>query len=223
MGCPHACTTKITSQKMAVIIPKSIPKKNLIQFYHAACFSPSPHTFLQAVKKGIFQSWPRLTPVLVTKFLTPMITTHFGHLKQERQNLQSTQQSNDTDNFPTPVTPHTETNEIMATINSYQSTKKAFGDLPGKFPFTSTRGSQYFLVIYHYGSNAILVHTLKNRTALEIQQAYISIYNALKARGCTPKTFILDNETSNRLLNPTQVYLLGNISLVITISKQLPS
>ena len=68
---------------MAVIIQKSTPKKNLIQFYHAACFSPLPHTFLQAIKKGNFQSWPGLTPALVTKFLTPTIATHFGQLKQE--------------------------------------------------------------------------------------------------------------------------------------------
>ena len=90
---------------------------------------------------------------------------------------------------------------MIATITPFIKTKKAFGDLPGKFPITSSRGAQYFLVIYHYDSNAILVRTLKNRTAQEIKTAYLHIYNLLKARGVAPKTFILDNETSNSLLN----------------------
>ena len=36
---------------------------------------------------------------------------------------------------------------------------------------------------------------------MEIQQAHMSKYNLLKARGCAPETFILDNGTSNNLLN----------------------
>ena len=88
----------------------------------------------------------------------------------------------------------------MAVITQYQVTHKAFGDLPGKFPFTSSRGTQYFLVIYHYNSNAILVTTLKNRTASEINNVYMKLFNML-IRGWSPQTFILDNETSSLLLN----------------------
>ena len=79
------------------------------------------------------------------KILTPTVAAHFGHLKQERQNLQSTQQLTDQDFAPTSETPNIETNEMMATITHFIKTKKAFGDLPGKFPTTSSRGAQYFL------------------------------------------------------------------------------
>ena len=90
----------------------------------------------------------------------------------------------------------------MATITSYQSTQKAFGDLPGKFSYTSSRGAQYFLVLYHYDSNIILIQTLKNRTVQEIKKnGYLKLYKILKARGNAPKPFILDNETSSLLLN----------------------
>ena len=41
---------KHTQQSMSVIIQKNKAKKDLIQFYHAACFSPSVTTFYKAVK-----------------------------------------------------------------------------------------------------------------------------------------------------------------------------
>ena len=188
-------------QYISIIIPKNTTKKELVQFYHAAMFSPTKDTFIRAIRNGNFQSWPGLTTETATKFLTSTIATQFGHLKQERQNLQSTQQSNDFDAFPRSDVPNIPTNEIIATITPYRITNKAYGDMPGKFPITSSRGSQYFLVIYHYDSNAILVRTLKNRIAPEIKSAYMSIYDMLRNRGCTPSTFILDNETSKTLLN----------------------
>ena len=132
--------------RLSVIIQKSTTKKDLIQFYHAAAFSPTINTFLKAVKNGNFQRWPGLTPELINKYLKPTIATHYGHLNQERQNLQSTQQSTDLDFLPTKDDPNVQTHELMATITSYQSTQKAFGDLPGKFFYTSLRGAQYFLV-----------------------------------------------------------------------------
>ena len=156
---------------------------------------------MKAVKNGNFQTWPGLSPELITKHLKPTIATQFGHLNQERQNLQSTQQSSDMDFFPQPEEPNIQTHDLIATITPFQTTKKAFGDLPGKFPYTSSRGTQYFLVLYHYDSNAILIHTLKNRTAQEIKNGYLTLYNTLKLRGNAPKTFILDNETSSMLLN----------------------
>ena len=90
---------------------------------------------------------------------------------------------------------------MIATITEFKLTAEAFGDLPGKFPITLSRGIQYLLVIYHYGSNAILVSPLKICTGKLITEAYLNIYNMLKTRGIAPKTFIFDNETSNILLN----------------------
>ena len=89
---PRYIPYKHPLNKLNVIIQKSTTKKDLVQFYHAAAYSPAIPTFLRAVQNGNFQSWPGLTPDLIRKHLTPMIATHFGHLNQERQNLQSTQQ-----------------------------------------------------------------------------------------------------------------------------------
>ena len=94
------------TKHISIIIPKNTTKKDLIQFYHAAIFSPAKATFIKAIRNGNFHSWPGLTTRTVAKFLAPTIATHFGHLNQERQNLQSTQQSNDFDAFPTSDNPN---------------------------------------------------------------------------------------------------------------------
>ena len=36
-------------------------KQDLTLFYHAACFSPTKRTFVDAIKRNAFESWPGLT------------------------------------------------------------------------------------------------------------------------------------------------------------------
>ena len=38
-------------------------------------------------------------------------------------------------------------------------------DLIGRFPYKSSRGSEYILIAYNYDGNAILAQSLKNREA----------------------------------------------------------
>ena len=68
---------KHTQQSMSVIIQKNKAKKDLIQFYHAACFSPSVTKFYKAVKNGNFQSWPGLTPELLKNYISHLTTNLF--------------------------------------------------------------------------------------------------------------------------------------------------
>ena len=191
-----------TQQFANVILRKDTTKKDLIAFFHGACFSPTKTTFLKAIKNGNFISWPGLTLDNVTRYLNMTVPTALGHMKQERQNLQSTKQTDiDTDFFPTPEFPNQKTHEIFVKITPFQSTNKAYGDVTGKFPYMSSRGNQYFLVIYDYDSNAILVEVLKSRSGTDIKNAYMSIYSKLASRGCAPRAFILDNEISAELTN----------------------
>ena len=44
-------------------------KQELTLFYHAACFSPTKRTFLDAIKRNAFASWPGLTLELINKYL----------------------------------------------------------------------------------------------------------------------------------------------------------
>ena len=49
------------------------------------------------------------------------------------------------------------TRNCFAIILDPTKNETAFLDLTGKFPYTSSRGYKYLLVIYDYDSNAILV------------------------------------------------------------------
>ena len=61
-------------------------------------------------------------------------------------------------------------------------------DLTGRFPFPSSRGNEYILIVYHYDSNA--------RRAAHIRDAFIQANDQLRSRGVKPKIYLLDNEIS---------------------------
>ena len=92
-------------EKCNVIIRKKQPKSQLAQYLHATCMSPVPSTFIRAINNNNFISWPGLTPQLISKHLPKKIATVQGHLKSERQGLQSTknlsykEQTNEEDEY----------------------------------------------------------------------------------------------------------------------------
>ena len=72
-----------------MIIQKKKTHTELAQYLHTACFPPVHSTFLKAIKKNHFKTWPGLTPDIL-KHLPTSASTVQGHLHQEQQNLQST-------------------------------------------------------------------------------------------------------------------------------------
>jgi hypothetical protein len=58
-------------------------QKVLINYLHAGCFSPVKSTWITAIKKGNFLSWPGLTEHAVEKYLSKSIATTKGHLNQQ--------------------------------------------------------------------------------------------------------------------------------------------
>ena len=216
----HHPTSKTSSCN--VIIRKDKSKMELAQYLHACAFSPSPSTFITAIRKGHFITWPGLTPSLIQKYLPPSISTAKGHLNQEMKNLQSTKksykdvllsQSASTDTkSPSPVIPtdfadfhptqdinSPKTFNCFTTIIDTSNAKTGFIDLTGRFPYRSSRGNQYLLLLYDYDSNAILVETLKNRKAETIVVAWKKLTNILERQGVQPKYFLMDNEVSTDL------------------------
>ena len=66
------------------LIPANM-QKDLVQWLHAAAFSPSISTFLDAVEQNFFTTWPNLTPQIIRRHLRTPIATIKGHLDQQRQ------------------------------------------------------------------------------------------------------------------------------------------
>ena len=77
-------------QRINIIIRKDKTKLDLIRFLHASAFSLAKDTLIKATKKNHIKSLPRLTVKLVRKSLPDYVATAKGHMRQERQELQST-------------------------------------------------------------------------------------------------------------------------------------
>ena len=197
-----------SNNKVNVIIPKDLSLSKLIEFYQGCLFSPAKSTLLKATKNGNFITWPGLTPENVNKFYKETIYTAKGHLDQERKNTQSTkvfklQQHTELqstilqdDFFPT-TDNGIKTNNVLCSIRCFEAKDTGYSDLTGRFPFTSTRGNKYILIMYDYDSNCILAKPVKNRQAATLKDAFLDLYHRLLSSGAAPSFYILDNECSN--------------------------
>ncbi len=116
----------------------------LMQFLHAAAFSPVQSTFLDAIKAHHFHSWPGLTSARVQRYLPKAIPTAMGHLDRQRKNTRSTK--------PKPVSPaemeqdlhpKQEPNKTHAVFAAFHTVDEQKGviytDLTGSFPVTSRK------------------------------------------------------------------------------------
>ena len=75
-----------------------LPTTNLqehIKYLHQCAFSPTPRTWIQAVKKGHFKTWPGVTVDTIQRYLPNSEATTMGHLDQQRKNTQSTKSHKD--------------------------------------------------------------------------------------------------------------------------------
>ena len=83
-----------------------LPTINLeehIKYLHQCAFSPTPRTWIQAVKKGHFKTWPGVTVEAIKRYLPKSEATTMVHLDQQRKNTQSTKlQKDDHDTMTSP-------------------------------------------------------------------------------------------------------------------------
>ena len=169
----HLCET-------ANVVTKLHPTSELIRFLHAAVFSLSPSTWIKAIKAGFFSTLPNLTIEHVTKYLPKSIPTAMGHMDQERKNLHSTK-----------VSLHEifETYPICKRINdiyTHDLQNHICADQTGRFPVQSYKGHNYIMVAHDYDTNSIHAQPIKNRTTIELTQAYTIIHAKLKQVGYEP-------------------------------------
>ena len=202
------------NQKLNVIIRKKEPKANLATFLHGACWSPVKSTFLKAIEKNHFTTWPGLTTKLITRHLLPNLATTLGHQRHDKHSLQSTKlkvidktpihqdvnttltQDIDQDAFPQSDIHNKKTNEVICSVIQTNTTDLGFTDLTGRFPYRSSRGNEYILVAYNYDGNCILAEAIKNREAKSITSAWTSMNTKFAVAGIQPKVYLLDNEIS---------------------------
>ena len=87
---PMSSKRYLQQHKMSIVIRKKQTHHDLVRYLHAACFAPVPSTWTKAIRNNNFITWPGLTVDLVNKHLPTSMATVWGHIHQERRNLQST-------------------------------------------------------------------------------------------------------------------------------------
>ena len=130
------------------------------------------------------------------------MTTELGHLDQERKNLKSTT----TDHKHEIIEPNeslagTNANLITPTLHEepYKQKYKIYSNQTGRFPYVSSRGNQYILVMYDQDYNAIVVEPLKRRHGTQLAVAFKQCCDKLKLKEQQKHLFILDKECPKKI------------------------
>ena len=105
------------------------------------------------------------------------------------------------DAFPQSESLNVKTHNVCYTIVNPQEIATRYLDLTGRFPKRSSRGNEYILIAYHFDSNLIKAIPIKNRRRQVITEAWQTIYDDFKRAGEALKTYMLDNEKSQDLIN----------------------
>ena len=189
-----------TPHQVNYIIKKNATQQQLAQYYHATLFSPVVSTLETAIKKGNLITWPGIQTLSFFTIIDTTIATELGHLDQERRNLRSTKIIDNTDSFPEKSNIKTSDTFIQC-FNVHTDIKtinyrKIYSDQTGKFPYKSSRGNQYIMIMYDFDSNAILVEPLKSRQGKELTSAFNKCRNKLNLKDNIQNLFVLDNECS---------------------------
>ena len=167
-----------------------------MQYLHLAAFSPVPATWIKAIQKVLFQSWPGLTTKAVGKYLPKSIATNKGHLDQTRKNFRSTQPKETELTEPEGERLNHPTHQIFASIEHVGC---VYTDQTGRFLVTSSSGHKYICILYAYDANAILAEPIKSQTITSILRAYIKIHKYLTQQGFKPRTHWLENEAAQSI------------------------
>ena len=201
---PGLCHLPLTNQDNAG--PQTLPESHNaykttteaehMQHLHAAAFSPVPATWIKAIQKGFFTSWPGLTAKVVAKYLPESIAISKGYLDQTQKNIRSNQPKE-----PEIIEPKGEqlnhpTHQIIASI---ELVGRVYTDQTGRFPVTSSSGHKYICILYAYNANAILAEPIKIRTGTDSLRAYTNMHKYLTQRGFKTGTHWLDNEAAQSM------------------------
>jgi hypothetical protein len=134
-------------------------QKDLMNYLHAACFSPVISTWITAMKHGIFSSWTGLTEQAVEKYLSKSTSTTKGHLNQQIQNARTTKVKK-----PKVIMTEPYLDQGIKTQYIYAATIDAgqmYTDQTGRFPVVSSKGNTYIMILYDYDRNSILAQPIK--------------------------------------------------------------
>ena len=191
---PKSTPSSTHTHKRAYDLPST---RALIEYLHATAGYPVKSSWLNAIKRGYYHSWPGLTYATAARYCPTPDETIKGHLAQSRKHVRSTTAT------PTLATaPDTILNALdpMADPNAIDVLEiplnKIFTDDTGRFPIRARSGHQYLMVAFHQRSNAILIRPFASKADAHRIPTYNAIMTKLATSGQVVNLHILDNEAS---------------------------
>ena len=201
----------------------------MIKFLHAAAGYPVISSWLQAIKKDHYMSWPGLCAETVRKHLQDSPITSKGHMKMVRQNRHPKPDTQvplltanaippapiktahniefeviETAKLPNDITTNTVLEHqlgIIKTEGKYVIKNLISTDLPGRYPVTSARGYKYIFILYNHDTNFIHACPIKSRKAEDLILGFTTCYAEMKQNGFTATKLKLDNEISKLFIH----------------------
>jgi hypothetical protein len=165
-----------------------------IRYLHAAVGLPTKESWLKAIRRGNYNSWPLINVKNVTQHFPKSEETLKGCMRGQRQVVRSTKKKRLYDNVtsvPIEPTPHIYKGDIV--IFDYDLKSTMYTNQTGLFPQISSLGNRYVMILHNVDSNSSRVEALKNNTNNKLILARAQAQECMRKAGIVPKHQILDN------------------------------
>ena len=154
-------------------------------------------TIVKAVENNNLVTIPALRRETVLKYMENSEHTCKGHMTLVRKGIQPTKPEPKLKGVPGP---HSKVRDVEIQILEPGDNKNQWSwDLAGKFPYKSSRGNQYIMVMIDYDSNYIHAVALKSRKTADLIQGYRKCQDMYRARGLQARLVKMDNEVSRAM------------------------
>eukprot|EP00804_Cyclotella_cryptica_P020425 CCRYP_014405-RA/>CCRYP_014405-RA protein AED:0.11 eAED:0.09 QI:0/-1/0/1/-1/1/1/0/940 len=189
-------TSSSTREQHSILNVYELPSiQQTIRYLHAAAGFPTKTTWMAAIRRGNYDTWPLVTVANVHKHFPQSEETQQGHMRSQRQGVRSTKTTRHAPpTIPAHTAPSLPHHDIF--VKTYDTRDTVYSDQTGQFPHVSSRGYRYQMILYHTDSNSIWVEPTKNRTEGELILARTRALSRMGACGLSPKRQVLDNEAS---------------------------
>jgi len=164
-----------------------------IQYLHGAAGFSTKTSWLKAIRKGNYLSWPLINIKNVAKYFPESEETQKGHMRGQRQGVRSTRVAEPTEDIPTNI-PHQKKGDILITEHEVKSLMYAVQT--GLFPAVSSLGNKYIMILHHVDSNSSWAEAMRNQSGDELILTRARALARMRCRGLIPNHQILDNQAS---------------------------
>ncbi len=199
--------------------------KQTVQYLHAAVGHPTEDTWLKAIWKRNYNSWPLIDTKTVRKYLPELEETQFGHMRGQRQGVRLTCTTYPTV-ADTPKKLLEKKNDIFIHIYEINENDRLTGtlyaDQTGDFPHVSSHGNRLIMLLHHVNSNSMWVEPLKNRKEPTLIAAQMHALEQMRQQGIVPKHQILDNQCHELMKQAIEETMLSDMSISKMTYKLVP-